>query len=519
MFDILLFFISAGAAYYSWGIFTGVTKIIPSLLILLSAWCLISFFTADPKKRNGKRVVCRIGNLYWTMEDFVRGWLVTGKTGSGKTSSGLCTLLSEVFKNVPEFGSLFIASKGLEQDIIIKMCNHFKVPDKVLVVRTRTQYDPDFIPQYFSNLIGDNRILEETYAASIIDTAESQGRIGTGGASDHFKGMAYLHIKNGITMYRLLGEAPTLYKLYQILTSKEGLEKKIEEIAKKSDVYAAQNKNFESDICNAIYNDFVEKFLDVPEEEQGGIRTTITNVLEAYTHPALREVYSSEKPNVDIRMVDQGKIICVSTSPEFARSKSAIDTLWKLQFYSHGMARAALPEKKRYIGNLLLFIADECQKLLTKSEQGMCDHKAVAETREYNVTGIYLTQGETAIVTKLGKDTAGTLIMNLSNELIYKAANNYGAEEASIRLGEKKGTTQSKSWGKGGSSTSHQEAWKPKVHKQELKDLKKFTCYAVHCEKGYQKVTLPPTQFTVPSSQDADCEAEPDLPEVLPLAA
>jgi hypothetical protein len=50
-------------------------------LIIIAVWHL--FASHKPKK-----YVAKLGNLTWRRNQFCRGWLITGDTGSGKTSSG-----------------------------------------------------------------------------------------------------------------------------------------------------------------------------------------------------------------------------------------------------------------------------------------------------------------------------------------------------------------------------------------------------------------------------------------------
>ncbi len=506
--DLLLGIVLLFASFLTWDALPslGLSCAIATYGTYCTTW---GIYLAIRIKTHREKIVLRLGHLTWSLQDFVRGWLVMGKTGSGKTSSGLCNIVPQLFETVPDWGGLFLASKGMEHEIITAMAEHFKVPDKALVVRTRTIYDPAFVPDKFLNLIGNPRILEETYARAIIDTAQSQGRVGTGGASDHFNSLAYLHIKNGIALKKLLGETPTLYDLYEFLTSEETLQAELERLAKRSDEFLAQGNEFQANAANEIYNEFHSKYLQLGDDEKSGCKTSLTNCLEAFTHPYLREVFSSSNPNVSMEMMDQGKIICVSVAPEFSASKPFIDTLCKIQYFSHGLSRAALPPKIRYTRNLLLLIADEAQDIVTKNEQGMCDHKAIAKTREFNVTALYLTQGESAFLTKLGKEASANLIMNLSNELIFKAANDYGAKEASLRIGERKTWQKTKSYGKGGVGYSYTEAWKPKYHPQQLRELQKFEAIIIHCEKGHDHAFLAPTPFTTPSS----VTEEKDLPE------
>ena len=63
--------------------------VIVGILWLAAATVLIAHFLCKPKRR----IVVRLAGFAWTREDFCRGWLITGDTGSGKTRSGITPLL------------------------------------------------------------------------------------------------------------------------------------------------------------------------------------------------------------------------------------------------------------------------------------------------------------------------------------------------------------------------------------------------------------------------------------------
>ena len=46
-----------------------------------------------------KKYVAKLGNLTWRRNQFCRGWLITGDTGSGKTSSGINQLAHRAFSD------------------------------------------------------------------------------------------------------------------------------------------------------------------------------------------------------------------------------------------------------------------------------------------------------------------------------------------------------------------------------------------------------------------------------------
>ena len=76
-------------------------------LLIVVAVALLIF--ARPKSRT----VARLKGVTWRRNQFCRGWLITGDTGSGKTSSGINQLAHQVFKNERTWGGLCIDEKGV----------------------------------------------------------------------------------------------------------------------------------------------------------------------------------------------------------------------------------------------------------------------------------------------------------------------------------------------------------------------------------------------------------------------
>ena len=95
--------------------------IIVGVLWLAAAAILITHFLRKPKRR----IVVRLAGFTWTREDFCRGWLITGDTGSGKTRSGITPLLFQVFQNEPTWGGLCIDDKGIFWETLSQMAKHF----------------------------------------------------------------------------------------------------------------------------------------------------------------------------------------------------------------------------------------------------------------------------------------------------------------------------------------------------------------------------------------------------------
>ena len=87
------------------------------LFVLVALWFL---FVA--KAKTG---VARLGGLTWKRNQFCRGWLITGDTGSGKTSSGVNQLAHQVFQNEPTWGGLCIDEKGVYWETLAAMARHY----------------------------------------------------------------------------------------------------------------------------------------------------------------------------------------------------------------------------------------------------------------------------------------------------------------------------------------------------------------------------------------------------------
>ena len=75
--------------------------------------------------RNRKGCVARLGGLTWKRTQFCRGWLITGDTGSGKTSSGINQLAHQVFQNEPTWGGLCIDENGVYWETLAGMAMHY----------------------------------------------------------------------------------------------------------------------------------------------------------------------------------------------------------------------------------------------------------------------------------------------------------------------------------------------------------------------------------------------------------
>ncbi len=159
---------------------------------IASAWLLSLLILIVMPQRPRKRLVARLGGFVWTREDFCRGWLITGDTGSGKTRSGITPLLHQVFTNEPTWGGLCIDDKGLYWETLSAMAKHFGREDDLILLQVRPEgAGADWQPRHTYNLTSDVTIPYNTFAKAVVDTASSLGQSGDKG---FFRNQAQTHI-------------------------------------------------------------------------------------------------------------------------------------------------------------------------------------------------------------------------------------------------------------------------------------------------------------------------------------
>lgn len=440
------------------------------------------------------QTIVRLGSLTWNLEDFCRNWLITGRTGSGKTAAGIANIMAQLFCNAPRWGGLCIDQKGLFYRMLIKMAAHFGREKDVVLLQVRPDLAPaDWRPPYVFNWLENPLIPGSSYAQLLTDVAQARGAVGSGGSSDHFAQQAKLHIGMAIESLRLIGEIPTLPEVFEFLTSPPRM-----------NLQMGRLRVLNTPTAAVYFNHFAEKFLALAEEELSGVRSTILNILFFYQHPDIVAVFGQPRSTVDFSLTDQGKIFCCSIPQRFDAERGFLNTLMKIAWYAHIKSRFNLSEEELAQRNLNILWADEGQRVVTKSELGMADHNQVDQVREAKGCAIFSTQTERSFVPPLGRDIKNTLVDNLGNEIAFCQTNQEDAEILSKRIGEKTiektSRTVSRQFNGFSTSRSYQEKEEPFLKPHVLRNLKKrrhgSECVIRHCEKGYQRAVLPFTRFT-----------------------
>jgi hypothetical protein len=428
-----------------------------------------------------KRHVAQLGGLTWKRNQFCRGWLITGDTGSGKTSSGINQLIHQVFQNEKKWGGLCIDEKGVYWETLSAMARHYKRENDLIHLQIQADGQNEQRLHRF-NLTGDRSIPFTTYAKFVVDTATS---LGQGGDKGFFKSQAQTHIAHALELLAELQRPVTLSGAMELLSSKPKLDEELEFLTR-LDLQTPRRR---------VLNDhFKHRFLDQPAEQLGGVRETIGNYLQYFLTPEVADIFCVAESTFDFSTIDEGKIVLTTMPQKFQTERRYVNTFLKLLFYNHALRRFDQAKKQRGKNNLLILWADEAQRFMTASEDGTSDYNCVDVIREAGATIVAAAQSTTSLIPPLGNDKSKVLTLNLRNRMIFRSADEADAVQAANFLGKKQ--VIKRSWGSnaGKRSVNFSETEEHKIKSYKLRKLRDHECVLVHCVLGFRRVTLPPLE-------------------------
>jgi type IV secretory pathway TraG/TraD family ATPase VirD4 len=453
---------------------------------LVVALCLVTaaVLIIHRWRRSTKHIVVRLAGFAWTRDDFCRGWLITGDTGSGKTRSGITRLLYQVFQNEPTWGGVCIDDKGIYWETISQMAKHFGREDDLILLQVRPdEAASTWQPRHTYNLTSDRSIPFNTFAKAVVDTAASLGQAGD---KAFFKNQAQTHIAAALETLREIGADVTLENAYHLLLDQGDLDEAMTDLASGHQTIRRRE----------LAEHFANRFLSQPPEQIGGVKETIANYLQPFITPEIAQVCCPARNSFEFADLDRGKIICVAMPQKFQMERRYINTFLKMLFYTHALRRFDKPAGERSRDNLLILWADEAQRFVTASEDGMSDYNCIDVIREARATVVAAAQSSTSFIPPLGREKARVFTLNLRNRLIFKAADEEGALESADFLGKKR--VIKKSWGyhSGKMSRNYSEHDEHKIKPHIFRNYPKHTAVVVHCERGYRKRLLPALEPT-----------------------
>ncbi len=269
-------------------------------------------FVALAFRRPKSPPIARLKGMSWSREDFCRGWLITGDTGSGKTRSGITQLLYQVFENEPTWGGLCIDDKGVYWETLREMAAHFNRQDDLILLQVKPEgASADWKPSHSFNLTSDRRIPFSTYAKFVVDTATSLGQQGD---KAFFKNQAQTHVALGLEALYESGMDVTLENAHTLLLDEMAMTEAMEEIS-----HGRQTER-----QKIVINHFLNRYRNQPPEQLGGVKETIANYLHSFLTPEIAEVFCPAENTFEFDDIDRGKIICVAMPQKFQAERRYI---------------------------------------------------------------------------------------------------------------------------------------------------------------------------------------------------
>ena len=469
--------LGAAGLVAGWGWFFGPLlriNLFPAAFLVL----LLAFISAPPRRKRAD-IVMRLAGLSWSLNDFCRGWLVTGAVGSGKTQ-GLTRMLHSICTYQADWGGLGCDEKGLWHEVVSGIARTHRRQEDLILLQTRPKdAGPDWIPPGRFNLLSDPETPAELYATLIVETAQSVA--GDKDDKGFFRTQAHAHIRWGITLIRVAEHKPSLHQLLDLLTQKETLQRVlnyIEPKRKARDIRACE-----------CYNHFHNNYLAQAPEQLSGVVSTIYNYLNYFANSEIAEVFGDGDNTFEFADLGDGAIVCISMPQKYKTERLYISTILKQLAYTYGLRRfdpRGPNERPLEEDNLLIIWQDEAQRFVTEDD-GNLD-----VLRQARMTTVMATQTQIAFVPKLGQDRWEVMSANLCNRLIYTAADPKCAEMNATRLGKHLAWKKSYSSGRGGMSTSRHKEPQFLVEPYELIKMRRFRCIVRHAEGRFRKTIMHP---------------------------
>lgn len=446
----------------------------------LACWQVACAYWALGENRRKPKPILRMGGFAWNQNDFCRGWLITGETGSGKTQAVINNMLWQVTVNCPNWGGICIDDKGLYWETLSTMFRALGREKDLILLRVRPENAPDdWQPEHTFNFLEDKRLPYSARAKDVCDVAAS---LGQDGEQPFFKAQSEIQMGFAFRVLDCAGIPVTLEHAYEILSSETAMEQVLMSLRK------IKTKDAEK-----LLEHHRTQIASQPKEQLGGVRGTLANRLKHFTHPDIVRVFCPEASTFSMSEIDKGKVICVAIPQRFKTERRYIHTLLKLVFYSHVLLRFDQTAAERAKHNLLVLWADEAQKIITASEDGTSDYNVVDVIREAKATVVAATQSYTSLIPPIGDEQkAKVFIANMANRVICKAADEESAKIAADTIGKR--TVKKRSYGYSGGkrSVSHTDEEKYYIEPHEFRKLRKFQAIVQHCELGFRRVNLTP---------------------------
>lgn len=463
--------------------------LIGSAAFLVLAW---NAYGASGAWRNSRRsVVLRLWGLEWTRDEACTHFLITGATGTGKTSRAIVPIVHGLRQARRDTGVLAIDSKGALWEPMVRVAAALgqEAELRLIQVRAPGERASERPTALRLNLIGDRSVPWATYAKLLVDTATAAGQKG---GQAFFKETARDLITHAMQALEACGLPVTLENVRHVCCDSSGTEELAVELEKSAS---------EAGMAERMY---FRDFAAQPPEQRSGTVWTAANYLRPYTSVEFAEAFCAVEPNFSVAEVDQGRIVCLSIPQAFQTERKYLNLFMKQLFLLHAFRRFDLSDEERRRRNMLVLVLDEAQKTTLVSEDGFSDFSTADELREAGVCLVVATQTPLSFYASFGEEKKADVFMaNLRTQVHFRAADEKGAKIISQKLGGRPVRKYSGGVSGGKTSRNWQIADEPWVKPEEMLALQDGTAVLRHPTRSGSPLRqrLSVTAFTRPNDK------------------
>jgi len=457
-----------------------------------ATWALVlvtvGLVARDLARRDRSDVVLRLWGFEWTRDEACCHFLITGATGTGKTSRAVVPIVAGFRETLPDTGIMAIDSKGALWQPLAAMAKSMGQDESLRLIRVRSTGTPstDWSPPLRLNLLADASVPWGTYAKLLVDTATAAGQRG---GQTFFKESARDAITHAMQALEAADLPVTISNVHDMICVTRDLELVLGRLDQQRSPAAERERQYFSD------------FLAQPPEQRSGTVYTVANFLRPYTPSDIAEVFCSTEPNFSLTEVDAGRIVCLSVPQTYQTERKYLNLLVKQLFFLHAFRRFDLSAEERQRRNMIVLVLDEGQKTTLVSEDGFADHGAVDELREAGVCLIAATQTPLSFHASFETQTKADVFMaNLRTQIHFRAADEKGARMLSSKLGGREIRRVGGGISGGRENRNWQLMERPYCLPEQLLALRDGSAVVRHPRRhgAPARLALPHTRFTDP---------------------
>lgn len=356
------------------------------------------------------------------------GILVTGATGSGKTSAAHYPFTAQIIRlhaRDPQrkLGGLVIDAKGNYADFVKRQCeaagrgsDYYEISPES-GVRYNILSRPDLTAPALAGHVG--ALLENVQGKGVDPFWHQEA-----------KDLATQCIRV-IRMFKR--REPTMSDLYRVATSPDafrawfdGAETKAETPDEKAELESVK-----------FWLDAKLKSLD--PKLRSSIAAGLNGICALFDVPQIKKVFCPEANEEDFlgfdRLLREGQIVALRVpESQLKQVAQVVGTMTKLNFQDAVLNRLARAEAEGTdVGRLVFFVADEYDMFVTQPADG----NFLAKCREARACSIIATQSLESLVSRLRNEhVTAQLLANLRTKIWLCAEDNYTARQAADLCGE-----------------------------------------------------------------------------------